>query len=127
MKKNLFKTAGLSLSLLIFTAIMPSFLFAAEPSVESTSEINWITRRFTSNLSLDTKKAGLQMPSGKKKASALIKSKMPQLIQPPLLSLYTDSANTLEDFVIDEKLTLDEVYEFITTGYKTPDIFPQML
>ncbi len=63
------------------------------------------------------------MPSGKKKASALIKSKMPQLIQPPLLSLYTDSANTLEDFVIDEKLTLDEVYEFITTGYKTPDIF----
>ena len=63
------------------------------------------------------------MPSGKKKASALIKSKMPQLIQPPLLSLYTDSDSTLEDCVIDEQLSLDDVYEFITNGYKTPDVF----
>lgn len=120
MKKNLFK---ISLCLLIFTVFNANPAFSAEPSVESTSEINWITRTFTSNLNLDTKKAGLKMPSGKKKASALIRSKMPQLIQPPLLSLYTDSASTLEDCVIEEKLSLDDVYEFITNGYKTPDVF----
>ena len=63
------------------------------------------------------------MPAGKKKASALIKSKMSQLIQPPLLSLYTDSSSTLEDFVINEELSLDDVYHFIMNGYKTPDVF----
>ena len=63
------------------------------------------------------------MPSGKKKASALIKSKMPELIQPPLLGLYADSSNTLEDTVILQDLSLDDVYLFITNGYKTPDVF----
>ena len=120
MKKILFKTAVISLFLAISGV---TTAFAAEPSLESTSEINWITRRFTSNLSLDTKKAGLEMPSGKKKASSLIKSKMSQLIQPPLLALYTDSSSTLEDFVINEELSLDEVYYFIMNGYKTPDVF----
>ena len=120
MKKIVFKTAVISL---IFALSCASGAFASEPSLESTSEINWITRRFTSNLSLDTKKAGLEMPSGKKKASALIKSKMSQLIQPPLLALYTDSSSTLEDFVIDEELSLDDVYHFIMNGYKTPDVF----
>ena len=104
MKKNLFKITILSGMLLFATAA-----FCSEPCVESTSEINWITRNFTSNITLDTKKANLQMPSGKKKASALIKTKMSQLIQPPLLALYTDSTSTLEDFVINEKLTLDDV------------------
>ena len=120
MKKILFKTAVFSL---IFALSGMAGAFASEPSLESTSEINWITRQFTSNLSLDTKKAGLEMPSGKKKASALIKSKMSQLIQPPLLALYTDSSSTLEDFVINEELSLDEVYHFIMNGYKTPDVF----
>ena len=120
MKKILFKTAVIPLILALSCA---TGAFASEPSLESTSEINWITRRFTSNLSLDTKKAGLEMPSGKKKASALIKSKMSQLIQPPLLALYTDSSSTLEDFVINEELSLDEVYHFIMNGYKTPDVF----
>ena len=121
MKKIVFKTAVVSLFLVLSAGA--AGLFAAEPSLESTSEINWITRRFTSNLSLDTKKAGLEMPSGKKKASALIKSKMSQLIQPPLLALYTDSSSTLEDFVINEELSLDDVYHFIMNGYKTPDVF----
>ena len=120
MKKILFKTAVISLFLVLAGT---ANVFAAEPSLESTSEINWITRRFTSNLSLDTQKAGLEMPSGKKKASSLIKSKMSQLIQPPLLALYTDSSSTLEDFVINEELSLDDVYHFIMNGYKTPDVF----
>ena len=63
------------------------------------------------------------MPSGKKKASASIKTKMPQLIQPPLLSLYTDSRETLTDNVIYEELTFDDIYHFIMNGYKTPDVF----
>ena len=120
MKKKLIKTVVIYIFLCLGAV---NSAFSAEPSIESTSEINWITRIFTSNLSLDTKKAGLEMPSGKKKASALIKSKMPQLIQPPLLALYTDSSSTVEDCVIEENLSLNDIYSFIMNGYKTPDVF----
>ena len=118
MKKNLFKTAVMGLFIL-----SGALVYAQGTSLESTSEINWITRTFSSNLNLDINKAGLEMPYGKKKASSIIKSKMPQLIQPPLLSLYADSANTLEDLVIADNITLDDVYQFILNGYKTPDVF----
>lgn len=125
MKKNLFKItrAMVTFSLVFTIASQTSHLFAAEPSIESVSSINWVSRKFTSKLTLDTEKAKLQMPSGKKKASASIISKMPQLIQPPLLSLYTDSNTTLSDYVLNEKLSLDNVYNFIMGGYKTPDVF----
>ncbi len=123
MKKNLFKSVVISL-FIVFLSSFTSLMAQSEgPRLESTSSINWVTRTFTSNLTLDTNKAGLVMPSGKKKASSIIKSKMPQLIQPPLLSLYTDSTNTIEDLVILEDLTLDQVYQFILNGYKTPDVF----
>lgn len=63
-------------------------------SLESTSKINWITKEFVSELSLDVEKSNIKMPSGKKIASAKIKSNMPKLIQPPLLSLFADSNST---------------------------------
>lgn len=121
MKKILFKITVTAFFLI--TAGLN--VFAAEPCLESTSHIDWVSRDFSSSLKLDTKKAELKMPSGKKKASALIKSKMSQLIQPPLLSLYVDSSSTLEDYVIEERLSLDDVYQFIMNGYKTPDVFSQ--
>lgn len=116
MKKNLCIILTVACSLTLH-------LFAAEPSIESISRIDWVTGKFVSNISLDTEKADIQMPSGKKKASASIKTKMPQLIQPPLLSLYTDSRETLTDNVIYEELTFDDIYHFIMNGYKTPDVF----
>lgn len=92
-------------------------------TLEATSSINWITREFKTNLSLDTQKANLKMPSGKKTASNQIKSKMPQLTQPALLSLFEDSNKNLSDMVIDEAITLDQVHHYIINGYKTPDVF----
>jgi len=118
MKKNLYKIICLGLLLFIQKS-----LFASESSIEARSDINWIERKFTSRISLDTQKAKLQMPSGKKKASAFIKTKMPQLIQAPLLSLYTDSNKTISDNIINEELSLDTIYDFIMNGYKTPDVF----
>jgi len=108
----------------IFTVLF-SNLFAAETTVEAVNSINWITREFKTNISLDTKKANLQMPSGKKTASNSIIQKMPPLTQPALLSLYEDSNKNLSDMVIEQKLTLDQVYDFIMGGYKTPDVFSQ--
>lgn len=108
----------------LFFVIFTGFIFAQdETTLEAVSSINWITREFKTNLSLDTQKAKLQMPSGKKTASNQIKSKMPQLTQPALLSLYQDSNTNLSDMVIGELLSLDQVHHFITNGYKTPDVF----
>ena len=92
-------------------------------TIEAKSSINWITREFKTDLSLDTKKANLQMPSGKKTASNQIRIKMPQLTQPALLSLFEDSNKNLSDMVIDDYISLDQIHHFITNGYKTPDVF----
>ena len=100
MKKNLCIILTVAFSLTLN-------LFAAEPSIESISRIDWVTGKFVSNISLDTEKADIQMPSGKKKASASIKTKMPQLIQPPLLSLYTDSFS-----LVHYRVILKEYKEF---------------
>lgn len=93
------------------------------PSVEAVSSINWITREFKTKISLDTEKAKIKMPSGKKTASTQIKAKMPPLIQPALLSLFENNNKRLSDTVIADELTLDQVYNFIMSGYKTPDVF----
>ncbi len=114
------KRIGIILS---FSMIISS-VFAAE-TIEAISSINWITREFKTNISLDTKKANLQMPSGKKTASNNIIQKMPPLTQPALLSIFEDSTNNLSDRVIENRLSLDDVYDFIMSGYKTPDVFSQ--
>ncbi len=98
-----------------------------DTKIEAVSSINWITRDFVTNIALDTKKADIQMPSGKKVASTYIKSKLLPLIQPPLLSLFENSENDLSEAVINEYLTLDQVYHFIMGGHKTPDVFSKDL
>jgi len=104
--------------------ILGSYIFAeSNTTVEAISSINWITRDFKTSLSLNTQKAKIQMPSGKKAASAQIKAKMPPLIQPALLSLFENCEKNLSDTVIAEELSLDQVYNFIMGGYKTPDVF----
>ncbi len=119
--KGHFKTLILAVLMLV---TVNSLSFAEDnSSIQSVSSINWITRDFTSRLTMDTEKAKITMPSGKKSASAKIKAKMPQLIQPPLLTLFADSNSYLSDMVITEQITLDQIYNFITGGYKTPDVF----
>ena len=120
------------LFILIFAASVLSSIFAQaaqqyDTKIEAVSSINWITREFVTKISLDTKKTDLQMPSGKKIASTYIKSKMVPLIQPPLLSLFENSENDLSETVIQDNLTLDQVYHFIMGGHKTPDVFSKDL
>ena len=92
-------------------------------TIESKSKVNWVTRDFSSELSLDAEKADIKLPSGKKIASNKLKSKMPQLIQSPLLSLFADSRSSLADKVIEDKISINDVFKFISGGYKTPDTF----
>lgn len=118
--KKIFKNSiliALGFSFAAFAQALP------KGTITSTSSINWVTRKFVSNISMDTKKAQLVMPSGKKQASANILMKMPQLIQDPLLYLYADNGKHLAEYVLNESLTLPQVQSFIQNGYKTPDVF----
>ncbi len=117
---------------LILTAFISLSLFAQtaqnyDTKIEAVSSVNWITKEFVTHISLDTKKTDIQMPSGKKIASTYIKSKMIPLIQPPLLSLFENSENDLSEAVINDYLTLDQVYHYIMGGHKTPDVFSKDL
>lgn len=111
----------------VFSTLFAQTKTDYDTKIEAISSINWITKQFVTNISLDTNKADIQMPSGKKVASTYIKSKMLPLIQPPLLSLFENSENDLSEAVINEDLSLDQVYHFIMGGHKTPDVFSKDL
>ena len=113
--------------LLTFSPLFAQATRQDDTKIEAISSINWITKEFVTNISLDTIKADIQMPSGKRVASTYIKSKMLPLIQPPLLSLFENSENDLSEAVINEDLSLDQVYNFIMSGHKTPDVFSKDL
>ena len=124
------KTRHLKMFAAVFLISIPFFAQTKtdyDTKIEAISSINWITKQFVTNISLDTNKADIQMPSGKKVASTYIKSKMLPLIQPPLLSLFENSENDLSEAVINENLSLDQVYHYIMGGHKTPDVFSKDL
>ena len=129
-KTIMFKKQFAAGALVALFTIIPLFAQTRQQydtKIEAVSSINWITKEFVTNISLDANKANIQMPSGKKVASAYIKSKMLPLIQPPLLSLFENSENDLSEAVINDDLTLDQVYNFIMSGHKTPDVFSKDL
>lgn len=115
MKNRVFCILVLNLFILPF--------FAKEPTLESTSEINWVTKVFESKITMDVEKAGLKMPSGKKTASMKIKTNLPELIQRPLLTLFVDNNENLGNEVIKNTISLDSISNIIQNGKTTPEIF----
>lgn len=108
--------------ILFFSAVALSFTLSAQ-TIESVSEIDWTTKIFTSNITMDTVKAGVKLPSGKKTASMLLKTKTPELIQRPLLTLFVNNRECLGDEVIKNNITLDHIAEIIEEGKTTPEVF----
>ncbi|MBS7261877.1 MAG: OmpA family protein [Treponema sp.] len=72
---------------------------------------------------MNTVKAGVKMPSGKKTASMQLKTKTPELIQRPLLTLFVNNHECLGDEVIKNNITLDHITEIIEEGKTTPEVF----
>lgn len=114
---------------LILTAAVSSFLFAAEPFdssenlISSTSRIDWTKLEFVSEIHLDTQKAGIELPSGKKTATTLVSTQIPVLIKDPLLSINVSSTEQLGDLVLDGTITLEELTGLIDGGKKSPGVF----
>lgn len=92
-------------------------------AVSSVSRVNWITKEFVSDISLDIKDAGLQMPSGKTAAISIIRQRLPSLLKSSLLSLYVDSMSYLGDFVEEENITLEQISKIVEDAHRTPALF----
>ena len=93
------------------------------PLISSTSSIDWSKALFTSDVSLNTEKAGINMPSGKNLATNIVETELPTLIKDPLLSLYVNSYQQLGDLVLDETVTLEQLSQIIDEGRKSPGVF----
>ena len=89
----------------------------------SSSSIDWCKQTFTSQVSLDTVKAGIPMPSGKATSINKIKMELPVLVKDPLLSIYVDDSRTLGDLILEGTLTLDELTRIIDNSKQTPAFF----
>lgn len=92
-------------------------------TITSESMIDWSNSVFVSNVTLDTEKAGISMPSGKKSATNTINTELPVLIKDPLLSLYVNNRQQLGDLVLEDTVTLEQLTQIIDEGKKTPGVF----
>ena len=94
-----------------------------ENTITSESRIDWTKAEFISDVSLDTEKAGINMPSGKKEATNTIDREIPILIKDPLLSLYVNNRQQLGDLVLEDTVTLEQLTQIIDDGHKSPGVF----
>lgn len=113
------------ISSLILTAILAGTVSAAEkkPIISSSSVIDWSKSNFVSEVNLDTERAKISMPSGKRAAINFVETKLPDLIKDPLLSLYVNSSQQIGDLLLANNITLEQLTKIIDEGKKSPGIF----
>lgn len=111
--------------LLILCISLTFRLYASERKtvISSSSLIDWSKSSFVSDVRLDTERAGISMPSGKRAALNFVETKLPDLIKDPLLSLYVNSSQQLGDLILANDITLEQLTKIIDEGKKTPGIF----
>ncbi|HAH61389.1 MAG TPA: OmpA family protein, partial [Treponema sp.] len=122
MKKSFLRmfAAGILFSLCALPAAAQS---GTGTTMTSSSRVNWITRQFVSSVALDTKKAGIELPSGRNAATVRMHMKLPLLIKDPLLSLCIDNNSLLGDFILDNTLSFEQITDIIEAGKMTQDVF----
>lgn len=111
------------LSSLILCAGIAGRLFSQEAVISSQSRIDWSKSNFVSDVRLNTEKAGIAMPSGKRASINFVEKKLPDLIKDPLLSLYVNSSQQLGDLIVANDISLEQITRIIDEGKKSPGIF----
>jgi len=115
------------ISSLLFFSAFSSVSFAENLAVRniisSTSRIDWTKSEFISDIYLDTQKAEIAIPSGKKTAMSVTEKQIPALIKDQLLSINVSSDKQLGDLVLDGSITLEQITDLIDSGKKSSGIF----
>ncbi len=91
--------------------------------LQSTSSIDWTKNEFTSNVSLDMERAGIEMPSGKTEAVREIDDNIPDLVSPPLFTVAVDSERELGDLIVDKTFSYEEITNLIQNGKRSSAVF----
>lgn len=107
----------------VSTVLSSVFAQIDNSTLSSTSKVDWTTKKFTSKISLDIEKAGINLPAGRTSAESLMKIKTPSLLKDPVLSLYVDSASFLGDMVLSDVITLEQVTNIVEQARQTPALF----
>lgn len=112
------------LALLLIGVIFPlnAQFRSSTPKVSSECSVNWITKTFSSVLSL-TNENGIITPADRKGSEVHITDKMAYLVKDPLLSLYVDSANTLGDIILQNTITNEKLTTIINGSKLKPGVY----
>lgn len=95
----------------------------ADGAVTARSTIKWSAETVDSIITLDAKKAGIAMPTGREAALDDIETAMPSLLGDTLFSIPLNSSERLGDAVARGAVSLDAIYRNIDGGNKTPPAF----
>ncbi len=85
--------------------------------------VDWTKNNFISNVSINLSKAGIPIPAGKENAVNHTEMMLPSLVKDPLLSLAVNSEQNLGDFIINNKLSPEQLLDIIDKSHKTPYTF----
>ena len=126
MKKDFLKKCALAIfffGMIFGAAAQNGKTYDSNAPLFSTSHVNWIEKKFTSMISFDMEKANIPMPSGKNSAITIINSRLPNLIKDPLLTLYVDSNHSLGDYILEHRVSLDDIIKIVVSGEKSLGYF----
>lgn len=100
---------------------------AAQPAMSASSAMDWGTEQIHSNITLDTEKAGISLPTGRNAAIRQLDMEIPSLLKDTFFSIVVDSSNRLGDIVETGSVSLQELDEILEQGTKTPPAFSRDL
>lgn len=119
---NISKAFFLALLLIAVISPLNAQFRSSTPKVSSECSVNWITKTFSSVLSL-TNENGIITPADRKGSEVHITDKMAYLVKDPLLSLYVDSANTLGDIILQNTITNEKLTTIINGSKLKPGVY----
>ena len=109
--------------LAIFMLSFANVFFAQKNFLSAKTHVDWANNIFFSEVELDTKKANIQMPSGRNEASRILKMRTPIVIKEPLFSLYVDNETQVADLIKNDELSISELSDLLEKSSKTPAVF----
>lgn len=87
------------------------------------SRVDWTQQIFTSDITLDTEKAGFRLPANRNAAARRLTTKLPVLVKDPFLSLFVDSETMIDDLVRNRNVSLEQITDIIESGKRSADVF----
>ncbi|HKL85457.1 MAG TPA: OmpA family protein [Treponemataceae bacterium] len=112
---------------IIFLIFLISTVDAQEKYLKAQSSIDWKTEKINSTLSLDAKKTGITLPSGRNAALQMLEMETPALLKDTFFSLLINSSSRLGDSIARGDVSLADLNRIIDQGIKTPPWFSQDL